>query len=56
MAKSNLHNPEMEALQGAALESIHIEKLKKINLDNNNRFDFSGMYSLFKWVLRNVGV
>jgi hypothetical protein len=27
-----------------------------INLDNNNRFDYPGMYSLFKWVLQYVGV
>ncbi len=29
---------------------------QKINLDNKNRFDYSGMYSLFKWVLQYVGV
>ncbi len=29
---------------------------QKINLDNKNRFDYSGMHSLFKWVLQYVGV
>jgi hypothetical protein len=39
-----------------AQNGLKLQPEAKYYLDTNTRFDYSGMYSLFKWVLQYVGV
>jgi phenylacetate-CoA ligase len=50
MIESNLHNPEMETLQGSALEAVQLRKLKKLVVRvyekspyYKNKFDVAGV-------------